>query len=306
MSIALIIPDRKLDDLQQRLQQALPQTQIEIWPELDDPAAVEFAVVWKQPHGCLNGLVNLKAIQCFGAGVDAILSDPTLPDLPVSRIVDPALADAMVSYLDGVVSYYRLQLDVFSRQQQQALWRPKSPRKLRKMTILGLGELGSAVASHFNQLGYQLAGWARSSKTLAGVQCFTGDEQLTASVAAADVIICLLPLTPATDSQLNAGFFQALKPGAIFINVARGAIVDETALLAALDHGPLVAACLDVFRQEPLPGNSPLWQHPAVLITPHVSAVTNVSTVVSQIAENYRRSQQGLALLHPVDLVKGY
>ncbi len=306
MSIALIIPDRKLEDLQRRLQLAVPDTQVEIWPELYDPAAVEFAVVWKQPHGCLNGLVNLKAIQCFGAGVDAILSDPILPDLPISRIVDPELTTTMVRYLDGIVSYYRLQLDVFSRQQQQALWLPKSPRKLKQVTILGLGELGSAAASHFNQLGYQVAGWARSSKTLAGVVCFAGEEQLAKSVAAADIIICLLPLTPATENRLNTAFFQALKPGAIFINVARGAIVDEDALLAALNHGPVVAACLDVFRQEPLAASSPLWQHPAVLITPHVSAVTNVSTVVSQIAENYQRSQQGLALFNPVDLVKGY
>lgn len=306
MSIALIIPDRRLDDLLQRLQQALPQTRIEIWPQLTEPAAVEFAVVWKQPHGCLNGLVNLKAIQCFGAGVDAILSDPTMPDLPVSRIVDPALTGAMVSYLDGVVSYYRLQFDVFYRQQQQGVWRPKSPRNIRQITILGLGELGSAAARHFCQLGYQVAGWARTSKSLQGVQCFAGDEQLPLSVKAADVVICLLPLTPTTENRLNADFFQMLKPGAIFINVARGAIIDEAGLLAALDHGPLTAACLDVFRQEPLPESSPFWQHPAVLITPHVSAVTNVNTVVSQIAENYRRSQQGLALLNPVDLVKGY
>ncbi|WP_019677089.1 2-hydroxyacid dehydrogenase [Arsukibacterium perlucidum] len=306
MSIALIIPDRKLDDLQYRLQQALPQTRIEIWPELYDPAEVEFAVVWRQPHGCLNGLVNLKAIQCFGAGVDSILSDPTLPDLPISRIVDPALTAAMIGYLDGVMSYYRLQLDMFSRQQQQSLWRPKSPRKLSRITILGLGELGSAVASHFCQQGYQLAGWARSGKSLQDIQCFAGDEQLHHAVAAADVIICLLPLTPSTENLLGRDFFQALKPGAIFINVARGAIVDDTALLAALDHGPLGAACLDVFRQEPLPPASPLWQHPAVLITPHVSAVTNVATVVSQIAENYRRAQQGTGLLNPVDLVRGY
>ena len=129
MSIALIIPDRKLDDLQQRLQLVLPDIRIEIWPDLVDPAAVEFAVVWKQPHGCLKDLPNLKAIQCFGAGVDAILADPTLPDLPISRIVDPTLTQAMVSYLDGIVSYYRLQLDLFSTQQQQRLWRPKSPRK---------------------------------------------------------------------------------------------------------------------------------------------------------------------------------
>ncbi|MBV2129432.1 2-hydroxyacid dehydrogenase [Arsukibacterium indicum] len=306
MSIALIIPDRKLDDLQQRLQQALPDTRIEIWPELDDPADVEFAVVWKQPHGCLSGLINLKAIQCFGAGVDSILTDPTLPDLPVSRIVDPALTEAMVGYLDGIVSYYRLQLDVFTRQQQQSLWRPKSPRKLTSITVLGLGELGGAVANHFDKAGYQVAGWARSGKSLANIRCFAGEEQLQHAVAAADVIICLLPLTPATEQRLNQAFFQALKPGAIFINVARGAIVDDSALLTALQDGPLAAACLDVFCQEPLPKDSPFWQHPAVLITPHVSAVTNVSTVVAQIVENYQRALRGSGLLNPVDTIRGY
>lgn len=306
MSIALIIPDRKLDNLYQKLQHALPDTRIEIWPELHDPAEVEFAVVWKQPHGCLNGLVNLKAIQCFGAGVDSILADPTLPNLPVSRIVDPSLTDAMVDYLNGVVNYYRLHLDVFSRQQQQSLWRPKSPRNLSRIAVLGLGELGGAVAEHFCKSGYQVSGWARTGKCLKNVQCFAGNEQLQNAVATADVVICLLPLTPTTENCLSQDFFQALKPGAIFINVARGAIVDEAALLAALDQGPLTAACLDVFRQEPLPPVSPLWQHPAVLITPHVSAVTNVSTVVSQIADNYRRAQQGKVLLNPVDLIRGY
>ena len=306
MSIALIIPDRKLDDLQQKLQHALPDIPIEIWPELNDPAEVEFAVVWKQPHGCLNSLVNLKAIQCFGAGVDSILSDPTLPDVPISRIVDPALTDAMVSYLDGVVSYYRLRLDLFSAQQQQVLWRPRGPRNFSHITVLGLGELGGAVAQHFTRLGFHVAGWSRSSKSLPGIQCYAGEEQLHQAVASADVIICLLPLTAATENRLSSKFFQALQPQSIFINVARGAIVDDAALLAALNNGPLAAACLDVFRQEPLPQDSPLWQHPAILVTPHVSAVTNVSTVVSQIADNYQRSQQGLTLHNPVNLLKGY
>ena len=119
-------------------------------------------------------------------------------------------------------------------------------------------------------------------------------------------MICLLPLTAETDSLLDKMFFEQVKTGTIFINVARGAIVDDAALLAALDSGRVQAACLDVFRQEPLPAGHPFWLHPAILITPHVSAVTNVSTVVQQIAENYRRSQRGEALLNPVDLSRGY
>ncbi|MBU2112246.1 MAG: glyoxylate/hydroxypyruvate reductase A, partial [Gammaproteobacteria bacterium] len=293
MSLALIIPDRKLDDLQERLTQALPDSRIEIWPDISDASAVGFAVVWKQPPGSLAALPNLKAIQCFGAGVDAILSDSTLPVLPIARIVDPTLTQTMVRYLDSVVNHYRLRLDLFIAQQQQQLWQAKSPRRFQHICLLGLGELGSAAASHFAAMGYQVSGWSRTAKQLEGIQCFSAEAELTAAVAQADIVICLLPLTPATESLLDAEFFSQLKAGAIFINVARGAIVDDEALLAALNSGQLQAACLDVFRQEPLPAQHPFWQHPAILITPHVSAVTNVSTVVAQIADNYRRSQRG-------------
>lgn len=306
MSLALIIPDRKLDDLQQRLKQALPATDIEVWPQITDPSAVEFAVVWKQPHGSLANLPGLKAVQCFGAGVDAILADATLPALPIARIVDATLTETMVRYLDGVVSYYRLRLDVFSAQQQQKLWKPKSPRRIANIAVLGLGELGGAAARHFANLGYSVSGWARTSKQLEHISCFYGAQGLTKAVADADIVICLLPLTPATQQMLSKGFFSSVKPGSIFINVARGDIVNETALLAALDNGQLQAACLDVFCQEPLPAEHPLWSHPAVLITPHVSAVTDVGAVVEQIADNYRRSQRGEALLNPVDISRGY
>lgn len=306
MSLALIIPDRKLDDLQQRLKQALPATDIEVWPQITDPSAVEFAVVWKQPHGSLANLPGLKAVQCFGAGVDAILADATLPALPIARIVDATLTETMVRYLDGVVSYYRLRLDVFSAQQQQKLWKPKSPRRIANIAVLGLGELGGAAARHFSSLGYSVSGWARTPKQLEHISCFYGAQGLTKTVADADIVICLLPLTPATQQMLSKGFFSSVKPGSIFINVARGDIVDETALLAALDNGQLQAACLDVFCQEPLPAEHLLWSHPAVLITPHVSAVTDVGAVVEQIADNYRRSQRGEALLNPVDISRGY
>lgn len=306
MSLALIIPDRKLDDLQQRLAQALPDTRIEIWPQISQPADVEFAVVWKQPEHSLAQLANLKAIQCFGAGVDAILSDATLPDLPIARIVDPTLTETMVRYLDGVVSYYRLQLDVFSRQQRQQQWRAKSPRAIQRLCVLGLGELGSAAARYFAAQGYQVSGWSRTEKTLDNIHCYHGTKGLVSAAATADIIICLLPLTAATNNLLDQAFFHQLKPGAILINVARGAIIDDSALLQALDDGQLQAACLDVFRQEPLPPQHPFWQQPNILITPHVSAVTNVSTTVAQIAENYRRCQRGEPMLNLVDCERGY
>lgn len=306
MSIAVIIPDRKLDDLLQRLQQALPQQQIEIWPDIAKPEQVEFALVWKLPEGSLAGFSNLKAIQCFGAGVDSILSDVSLPYVPIARIVDPMLTSTMVRYLDGVVNHYRLRLDQFGQLQRQQQWKPKSPRKLKQLCVLGLGELGAAVATHFAQAGFTVSGWSRTPKTHTQVQCYAAEQGLSAAVAEVDVIICLLPLTAETENLLGQQFFQQLKPGSIFINVARGAIVDDAALLHALDTGQLEAACLDVFRQEPLPAEHPFWQHPAILVTPHISAVTNVSTAVAQIAENYRRSQRGAVMANLVDRRRGY
>ena len=307
MSIALIIPDRKLDGVVAALQQQLPDVAIEVWPQPQNPAAVDFAVLWKQPAGVVAALPNLKALQSFGAGVDSILSDNTLPaGLPLARIVDPHLTASMLQYLDTVLNYYRLRFDEFSSNQQQQLWKPRSPRKIQQICLLGLGELGAAAAQHFAALGYQVCGWAGSQREIAGVQCFAGAEQFAAAVKEADVLICLLPLTPATENLLNETRLAQLKPGAILVNVARGAIVDDEALLAALRSGQLAAACLDVFRTEPLPVAHPFWRTPGVLLTPHISAVTNADTAVAQIAENYRRVQAGLPMVNQVDRTRGY
>jgi glyoxylate/hydroxypyruvate reductase A len=306
MSIALVIPDRKLDSLVEKLNALLPGVLIQQWPDYSAPEQVQMAVIWKQPHGSLSALSNLKSLQSFGAGVDSIVSDPTLPDLPLSRIVDPALASSMVNYLAGIVLHYQLRLDVFQRQQQQQLWKPKSPRCIQQICVLGLGELGQAAAQYFVQQGYRVSGWSRSLKQLKAIQCYAGEAGFIEAVSTADLVICLLPLTPDTNNFLNTERLSAFKQGAILVNVARGAIVDDHALLAALDSDQLQAACLDVFRQEPLPATDPYWQHPAVLVTPHCSAVTNVDTAIHQIVENYQRTLNGLPLKHLVNRERGY
>lgn len=306
MSIALVIPDRDLSRLVAELNGLLPDVVIEQWPDITDPERVEFAVVWKQPNGSLTNFTQLKAIQSYGAGVDSVLNDPYLPAVPVSRIVDPGLAQAMVRYLDTIVKIYQLRMDRFCHDQPLQLWRPKSPRKLKTITILGLGAIGQAVAEFFVEEGFKVSGWSRSVKQLNDVRCFAGVEQFNEAVILADVVICLVPLTDETNSFLNAQRFQAFKNGAIFINVARGAIVDERDLLCALDTKQLDAACLDVFRQEPLPAAHPFWSHPQVTVTPHISAVTDMSTAAKQIAENYYRCQHSQSLLHQVDVKRGY
>lgn len=306
MSIALVIPDRKLDQLQQKLQQQLPGVAIEIWPEVKEPAAVTMAVLWRHPPGCLDAMTQLKALQSFGAGVDNILIDKSLPNLPLARIVDPMLTQSMLQYLQGVVQHYQLRLDEFSLQQRQRVWKARSPRKIQHICVLGLGELGQAAARHFAGLGFAVSGWSASQKNLAEVQCFAGEAEFGQAVSNADLVICLLPLTAHTENLLNQQRLAQLKMGAILVNVARGAIVDDLALLQNLDSGHISAACLDVFRVEPLPPEHPFWQHPAILLTPHISAVTNADTAVTQIAENYRRSLAGLPLLNLVCQQRGY
>lgn len=306
MSIALIIPDRKLDALVQALQTLLPDVQLQVWPQIDAPESVEFAVVWRQPAGSLQAFRQLKALQSFGAGVDNILQDPQLPALPLARIVDPDLTQSMLQYLQTVVQYYQLRFDEFARQQQHQLWKPRSPRKLKQIAVLGLGELGAAAATYFAAQGYQVTGWAASAKQLPAVQCFYGDDGFAPAVQAADLVICLLPLTPQTENLLNSQRLALFKAGALLVNVARGAIVVEDDLLAALAGGQLAGACLDVFRTEPLPADHPFWQQTNILLTPHISAVTNADTAVQQIAENYRRLQAGLPLLNLIDKTRGY
>ena len=187
-------------------------------PQLADPAAVTFAVLWKQPAGVLAQLPNLKALQSYGAGIDSIVTDPDLPALPLARVIDPALTESMLRYLAGIESYYRLRLDQFNRQQQQALWKPKSPRTLQTLCVLGLGELGAATARSFQAQGYQVTGWSRTAKDIPGIRCFAGAEGLAPALRDADLVICLLPLTPATTQLLDQQVLALMKPGVIFYN----------------------------------------------------------------------------------------
>lgn len=306
MSIALVIPGRKLTGLVEQLQTLLPDVLIQQWPEVSAPEEVLMAVVWKQPPGSLKAFKQLKVLQSFGAGVDTILLDEELPWVPLCRIVDPHLTRSMQQYLHSVVGYYRQRLDQFSNQQATSLWKPKSPRPLKHIAVLGLGELGAAAALSFVQQGYQVSGWSASRKTLEGVSCYSGEAEFQLAVMNADVVICLLPLTETTNNLLNAQRFAFFKPSAIFINVARGAIVDDAALLNALNSEHLEAACLDVFREEPLPKENIYWQHPKILVTPHCSAVTDAKTAVYQIVQNYKNMLNKVPLLNEVDRVKGY
>jgi glyoxylate/hydroxypyruvate reductase A len=198
------------------------------------------------------------------------------------------------------VQHHKLRLHQFNQQQQEQIWQPKSARKGNKVGILGLGQLGAKTAQVLLNSGFDVSGWSRSLKEINNVNCYTGDNGFNTVVSEADYLVCLLPLTDKTENILNAAVFSKMKSTAVLINVARGEHVVDEDLIAALaptkeqahhlqTQQQIDFAYLDVFRQEPLAEQHPFWQSDKIQITPHISAVTNVETAVSQIVNNYKR-----------------
>jgi glyoxylate/hydroxypyruvate reductase A len=291
------------------LNRHIPDLEVRFWPEIGNPDEIEFAMCWKLPHGELAKLKNLKAVFCLGAGVDHLLGDPHFPKhLPFARVVDPELTARMSEYvIQHVLNHHRYQHRYDAQQQRQewAVYHAPAARD-RKVGILGLGELGSGAAIALKSLGFDVAGWSRSPKTIPGVTSFHGDAQLTDFLARTEILVCLLPLTPETEGILNADLFARLPEDAAVINPGRGPHLVEEDLIAALDSGHLGSATLDVFRTEPLPGDNPLWRHPKVRITPHVASIALPDRVAQLVAQNILRVRRGEPLLNQVDPSKGY
>ncbi len=295
----------------QALQQALPGEEWVLQSPGDAEMAqhIEVAVVANPPPGSLLGLPRLALIQSLWAGVDRLLQDPTLPpDIPLCRMVDPAMNEAMVqTALWATLALHRGFFQC-QRQQRSAEWR--QPPQLRaaewQVLVLGLGELGGRVGCALAGLGYAVSGWSRRPRAEAGLRCLCGEDGLAQGLAEADTVINLLPLTDQTRGFFDARRLAMFKPGASFINLARGAQVDESALLAALDSAQLQHAVLDVFQQEPLPPQHPFWPHERVTVLPHTAAQTDPRSAADVVAANVRALRQGRELRHAVDRGAAY
>ncbi|MBL8839195.1 MAG: glyoxylate/hydroxypyruvate reductase A [Alphaproteobacteria bacterium] len=290
------------------LRTAYPDLDIRIWPEVGAVADIDVALVWKYPPGDLARYPNLKLVCSLGAGVDHLLDDPKFPDVALVRIVDPAMTAGMTEFVCAAVLRHHCQFPEFAQYQRERRWmrQNRPPARERVVGILGMGELGRDAATMLQALGFTVIGWARTERKLAGVDTFGGAAGLPAFLARAQILVCLLPLTPATRGILNSALFAQLPRGAALVNVARGAHVVDGDLLAALDAGQLSGATLDVFSPEPLPAGHPFWSHPKIFVTPHVASLTNPRTAAAQIIENIRRFRAGEKLLNQVDRALGY
>jgi glyoxylate/hydroxypyruvate reductase A len=285
------------------------ELEVRVWPEIGNPAEIDYALVWRPEPGFLASLPNLKLILSLGAGVDHLLGDPQLPHhIPIVRLVDPHMTDAMSEYVVlQVLRLHRRDLD-YRAQQEAGVWRELDQQNAveRRVGILGLGELGQDAAKKLKALGFDVAGWSRSDKNLAGIASYAGAAGLAPLLGRSEIVVCLLPLTTETERILNASTLALLPKGAALVNAARGAHLVEDDLLATLASGQVSAAVLDVFREEPLPADHPFWHHPRVVMTPHVAAFTNPATAAPIILDNIRRFEDGRPLLNRIDPARGY
>ncbi|WP_458791185.1 2-hydroxyacid dehydrogenase [Yoonia sp. MH D7] len=271
------------------------------------PADVDYIVL--APNGPVSDFtpyVNTKAVLNLWAGVENIVGNQTLSQ-PLARMVDDGLTRGMVEWVVGHVMRHHLGMDAHILR-QDGTWSSDYPPLAadRPVTILGLGALGIACADALTALGFPVTGWSRSSKDVQGVRCLHGDAGLDAALTGAQIVVLLLPATPATQNVLNADRLALLARGAFIVNPGRGPLIDDDALLEALERGHVAHATLDVFRVEPLPVDHAFWAHPQVTVTPHIASTTRPDTSSQVIVQNIVRGEAGLPFLHLVDRKAGY
>jgi glyoxylate/hydroxypyruvate reductase A len=278
-----------------------------------DPAEVHYAAVWKPAPGKLASFPNLRVIFNLAAGVDALMADTTLPDVPLVRVAVPDLTGRMSEYVALHVLMHHRQEPYLRQSQRENRWAPKVqwPAGAVAVGIMGLGTLGADAAEVLLRLGFRVAGWSRSPRTVAGVECFHGAAGMDAFLRRTDILVCLLPLTPDTHGILNRDVFAKLNRSGplgapVLINAGRGGLQNEQDILACLDDGTLGAASLDVFVEEPLPEHSRFWTHPKVVLTPHNAADTDADAISKYVAEQIARFEAGGALENMVDRARGY
>lgn len=296
------------DAYARRFREELPQHEV-LTRLPDDGAPVHYAVVGRPEPGLLARIPGLELILSLNAGVEHLLASGEVPPhVPVVRMVDAGLVEGMVEWVAAQVLVWHRNLPLYQQAQDQRRWAPL-PEKLardRMVTVLGAGALGGPVAATLAMLGFRVRVWSRTPRNSVGVQSFSGADQLADAAAGADVLVNLLPYTPATANVVDARLLARLAPGALLVNGGRGGTMADADVLAALDAGTLSRAALDVFSIEPLPVDDPYWGRRDVAVSPHVAAPTHVATSVEVMVESVRAWERGEAPAHLVDLQRGY
>jgi glyoxylate/hydroxypyruvate reductase A len=293
---------------QAELPALVPGLRVRQWPDIGDPAAIRYLAAWDPPDGLIASLPNLELLFSVGAGVDHLDVHALPPGLPVVRMIEDRLTEEMVEYaVFATLALHRDMLHYFALQ-RTGQWSPRQtvPAAGRGIGIMGLGVIGTAVATRLATFGFKVSGWSRTQRTLPGITCHSGPDVPAEFLAASEILLCLLPLTRETHHILDARLFALLPRGAALISMGRGAHLDEAGLIAALDDGRLSGAIVDVLDSEPPSAGHPFWADPRILVTPHIAGTTDHHGGARAIAENIRRHRTGTPLRGVVDRRLGY
>lgn len=314
MAIAFVISGWRGDVWRNTMGKIAPERDLRLHPDnLGDRSDIRYAVAWRPAIGVLATFPNLEAIFSLGAGVDHILKDPDLPEVPVVRVVHPDMTMRMSEYVVQHVLMHHRQQRRIDTLQAKATWDQFAqwPASAVRVGVMGLGVLGADAARKLTMMGFQVAGWSRSRKEVDGVACYAGEAELNSFLARTDILVSLLPLTPETRGLIDRKLISQLAKdgplgGPVIINAGRGEQQVSGDILAALDAGELAGATLDVFETEPLPKESPLWRHPKVTVTPHIAADSDAQTICRYVLDQIVRMERGLPAENVVDRARGY
>lgn len=272
------------------------------------PDSVDIALVNRPPRQGWQAFTQLRAIISLSAGINQFIAAQMPNGVPLSRSVDPTLTQQMIAYAKTAVYRYHRRFHEFEQNTRSGIWRFTRPLSVQQTSVgvLGLGEIGSAIAQALAADQFAVQGWSRSRRELQGVTTHGGDDGLKRMVSEVGIVINVLPLTDSTRGILAAPLFSRFRRGTFLINMGRGPHLVENDLLEALASGQIAAATLDVAQVEPLPQSHDFWAHQSILVTPHVAGISSADTAAPQVAENIRRAMRGEVMAHKVDLARGY
>jgi glyoxylate/hydroxypyruvate reductase A len=309
MSIAIIFENKAPQIWAETLKKHLPEIEIEIYPNIKDFDAVDFALCWKPEKNVLSKFPNLMIIHSVGAAVDHITKMQNLKEnQTICRIVDENLSIDMFEFLLAAILNHIKNLSIYQSQKEHQNWQPQTYKTFKDITIsiLGIGYIGAHVAENLATLGFKVKGWALHKKEIIGVKTFAGDKDLIEFLNYTDILINILPVTPQTENIINKEMLIQINKGGYFINVGRGEHLIEEDLITVLNTGHLSGALLDVFKTEPLPKEHPFWDHSKIQVTPHIASNTNIESAAILVVKNYLNHLKGMPLKHTISLKKGY
>ena len=283
------------------------QLEIYCYDDVVDLEKITTAVVWNHRPGLFKLLPNLKLIASLGAGVDHIMNDPDIPpQVSITRIIGDGLSGPMSNFCIGAILHHQRQFDKYLIDKSTKTWdQEPNPEQEMNVGIMGLGALGADLAEKLNYLGFKVFGLSQSRKNIPHVVSYLNAE-LDLFLSKINILVVMLPATESTRGILSKKLFDKLNKGTYLINVARGHHQVNDDIMEAIENEQLSGAFLDVFPEEPLPKQSSLWDHPKIMITPHIAVVTKINEAVPQIIASHKRVRIGKLPEILVDRIKGY